>query len=200
MKERFKLPMSKGEAVSAITAAVRAEVENRYCVFKENDYVKHQVDVVAEWLTSENPKFGLMLCGGTGNGKTTFVRALQRLLNNYELHDYYNNSTYGIVIRQAMDIAYLRREDVRLWRDLCATEMLAIDDLGREPIEVSDYGNVWYPLVDLITTRYDRQLFTLITTNLTPQEIRARYGDRIADRLNEMMIKVIFKNDTYRTI
>jgi DNA replication protein DnaC len=42
------------------------------------------------------------------------------------------------------------------------------------------------------------QLFTIITTNLTPSEIREKYGDRIADRMNEMMVKIIFNNDTYR--
>jgi DNA replication protein DnaC len=43
------------------------------------------------------------------------------------------------------------------------------------------------------------QLFTIITTNLTPAEIREKYGDRIADRMNEMMVKIIFNNPTYRT-
>ena len=39
---------------------------------------------------------------------------------------------------------------------------------------------------------------TLITTNLTPQQIREHYGDRIADRLNEMVKKIVFNNSTYR--
>lgn len=47
--------------------------------------------------------------------------------------------------------------------------------------------------------RYDAQLFTVFTTNLEPKEIRQRYGDRIADRLNEMMTKVVYRNLTYRT-
>jgi DNA replication protein DnaC len=76
--------------------------------------------------------------------------------------------------------------------------MLAIDDLGIEPVEVMDFGNVLCPVVDLLTKRYDMQLFTIITTNLTPSEIREKYGDRIADRMNEMMVKIIFNNDTYR--
>lgn len=53
-------------------------------------------------------------------------------------------------------------------------------------------------MVELLMRRYDRQLFTMVTTNLTPQEIRAKYGDRIADRLNEMMVKIVFPNPTYR--
>ncbi len=38
-----------------------------------------------------------------------------------------------------------------------------------------------------------------MTTNLTPEGIRKRYGDRIADRLNEMAIVIPFKNPSYRT-
>jgi len=77
--------------------------------------------------------------------------------------------------------------------------MLAIDDFGTEPLEVMDYVNVLYPLPELLMTRYERHLFTILTTDLTPQEIRPRYGDRIADRLNDMVGKVIFANSTYRT-
>lgn len=76
--------------------------------------------------------------------------------------------------------------------------MLAIDDLGVEPVETQAYGNIYYPVIDVLTKRYDKQLFTMITTNLTPAEIRDKYGERIADRLNEMMAKIIFRNETYR--
>ena len=77
--------------------------------------------------------------------------------------------------------------------------MLGIDDLGTEPSEVLDYGNIYTPVIDLLTKRYEEQLFTIITTNLTPQQIRGHYDDRIADRLNEMIKKIVFNNCTYRT-
>ena len=55
------------------------------------------------------------------------------------------------------------------------------------------------PLIDLISIRYEEQLFTMITTNLKPNDIRERYGDRIADRFNEMLEKIVFENPSYRT-
>ena len=85
------------------------------------------------------------------------------------------------------------------WRTLSRRNMLAIDDLGTEPVEIQDYGNHLSPVIDLLYKRYDEQLFTIITTNLTPKEIRERYGERIADRLNEMAFRIVFDNDTYRT-
>jgi DNA replication protein DnaC len=198
MKERFRLPMTKDDAVKVICAAVKVDVETRHRKFEMNDSLSWQIDTLAQWLTSENSKFGLLLCGGCGNGKTTLVRAFQRILNQANIRDEYNRDYYGIAIVEAKDIVTLRHENYRDWENLCKKEMLAIDDLGVEPVETQAYGNVFYPIVDMLTKRYDRQLFTIITTNLTPAEIREKYGERIADRLNEMMEKIIFKNDTYR--
>lgn len=59
-------------------------------------------------------------------------------------------------------------------------------------------GNIITPIIDLLTKRYEAQLFTIVTTNLDPKDIRKRYGDRIADRLNEMMAKIVYRNPTYR--
>ena len=48
-------------------------------------------------------------------------------------------------------------------------DVLGLDDLGTEQSEVLDYGNVYTPVIDLLTKRYVEQFFTIITTNLTPQ-------------------------------
>ena len=53
-------------------------------------------------------------------------------------------------------------------------------------------------LIDLITTRYEEQLYTIFTTNLTPAQLEEKYGKRIVDRLNEMVEKVVFENKSYR--
>ena len=128
------------------------------------------------------------------------MKAFQQILNKFEIKvddDY--SERYSIRMVNARDLARVCKEDYDEWRSLCYKRMLAIDDFGTEPLEVMDYGNVLYPLPELLMTRYERHLFTILTTNLTPQEIRPRYGDRIADRLNDMVGKVIFANSTYRT-
>ena len=76
--------------------------------------------------------------------------------------------------------------------------MIAIEDMGREATEVLDYGNVLNPVIDLIEYRYDNQLFTAITTNLTSKQVSEKYGKRIADRFNEMLEVIVFENATYR--
>ncbi len=76
--------------------------------------------------------------------------------------------------------------------------MVAVDDVGFEPCEVLDFGNVVNPVIDLMEQRYDEQLFTILATNLTPDQIKERYGERISDRFNEMMKKIVFTNSSFR--
>ena len=164
------------------------------------DALSEQIDRMAAWLAGDSSKFAAVLCGGCGNGKTTLVKAFQNLLSylNIPVPDGHGK-TYGMRICDAREIAGIARTDYPAFLTLARMPMLAIDDVGIEPLEVMEYGNVVSPIVELLTKRYDEQLFTLMTTNLTPDGIRKRYGDRIADRLNEMAVVIPFKNATYRT-
>jgi DNA replication protein DnaC len=199
MKARFKLPMSMEQAYDHLLAAIMAEVAYRHRSFCTNEYLEKQLHDMASWLTSPSSHFGILLCGGCGNGKSTMLKAFQQLLNYLHIPKPYNDGTYGIQIVDAKYIAYLCKNNYESYRKLISVDMLGIDDLGTEPSEVMDYGNVYTPVIDLLTKRYEEQLFTIITTNLTPQQIRGHYGDRIADRLNEMVKKIVFNNATYRT-
>lgn len=199
MKARFKLPMSMEQAYDHLLAAIMAEVAYRHRNFCTNEYLEKQLHDTASWLTSPSSHFGILLCGGCGNGKSTMLKAFQQLLNYLHIPKPYNEGTYGIQIVDAKYIAYLCKNNYESYRKLVSVDMLGIDDLGTEPSEVMDYGNVYTPVIDLLTKRYEEQLFTIITTNLTPQQIRGHYGDRIADRLNEMVKKIVFNNATYRT-
>ena len=54
-------------------------------------------------------------------------------------------------------------------------------------------------MIDLITKRYEEQLFTLFTTNLTFSQIKEKYEERIADRIIEMVVPIRFGNGSYRS-
>ncbi len=192
--------MSVAQASNALLAAVQAEVAYRRRTFSMTDALAEQIDRMATWLTGDSSKFAAVLCGGCGNGKTTLAKAFQNLLCylNIPIPDSHGKA-FWVRLCDAKEIAYIARTDYAAFLTLARTPMLAIDDVGIEPLEVMEYGNVVSPVVELLTKRYDEQLFTLMTTNLTPDGIRKRYGDRIADRLNEMAVVIPFKNSTYRT-
>ncbi len=199
-RETFKLPFSKADVYEALLIAVQIEVEFRHKEFIINEALQLQLKQMADWLTCDKHKFGMLLCGKCGNGKTTLVRAFQNLLNSLQLRNEHRGTTWGIRIMDAREIASLAKNNDQAWRELCRVQMLAIDDLGTEPLEVLDFGNVLNPVVDLLTKRYNEQLFTIITTNLMPEQIKEKYGERIADRFKEMMEKIAYTNDTYRGI
>lgn len=191
--------MDESQAYDCLLASLMKEVEARGGVFSLNEGLKERISHMARWLVADKGKCGMLLCGGCGNGKTTFVKAFRTLLNFLQVRDTYNNCTYGMRFMTAKEIASLYRTNFKAWHDLATCTMLAIDDMGCEPTEVMDFGNVSNPLVDLLTIRYEEQYFTIISTNLRAADIRAKYGDRIADRMNEMLDRIYFDNSTYRT-
>ena len=193
IRERFRLPWRGADAISAVTGAYMAEVELRHRKFIADAATTEHIRLAAEWLTKGNPKFGLLLCGACGNGKTTMASAIRSLVaisNRYE--------TLYVYPYDARQVCEAARSSYKEFSTICSREMISLDDLGVEPAEVLDYGNVLNPVIELLSRRYNEQLFTIVTTNLTPPQIRQHYGDRVADRFNEMFDRIIFENSSYR--
>ena len=195
---RFKLPMSFDDAKVYLLAAYQAEVERRHKVFERNEHFDAQLNLIANYLTGGSKKFGLMFCGLCGNGKTTWAKALQLLVSGLNLKNPINNLYYVFPLWNAKDLAMRSKGNYNDWRNVMRYQLMIVDDLGTEPREVMEFGNVYTPLIDLITTRYEEQLYTIFTTNLTPAQLEEKYGKRIVDRLNEMVEKVVFENESYR--
>ena len=195
---RFKLPMSFDDAKVYLLTAYQAEVERRHKVFERNEHFDAQLNLIANYLTGGSKKFGLMFCGLCGNGKTTWAKALQLLASGLNLKNPINNLYYVFPLWNAKDLAMRSKGNYNDWRNVMRYQLMIVDDLGTEPCEVMEFGNVYTPLIDLITTRYEEQLYTIFTTNLTPAQLEEKYGKRIVDRLNEMVEKVVFENESYR--
>ena len=198
IKARFKLPLNSETAAQYLTAAISAEVEYRNREFVMSDELSKQVNSVAYWLCELSNKNSLLLAGGCGNGKTTFVYAMQNLINHLGIKDQVTGLNFGISLYNAKGLANICKAHPKDWRSLMDKDILAIDDLGTEPREIIEYGNVLSPIIDLISYRYEHQLSTIITSNLTPQQISEVYGKCIGDRLKETTEIVPFLNNSYR--
>jgi DNA replication protein DnaC len=66
------------------------------------------------------------------------------------------------------------------------TKLLVIDDLGRES---TDWAG--REIADVIELRHNRGLRTVATTNLTRDQVFARYGERLASRLNDSRLALL---------
>lgn len=177
----------------------RAEVERRGRVFRDDGATNQHIASFAKWLTGGSKRPGLFIYGDPGNGKTTLARAAGTLIAML----YENESRYeerkGVISVSALELADIAKSDDRArFQQLKNTELLHIDDVGTEPTNVKVWGNELSPLVEILYARYDKQLYTVITSNLYKEDILKRYGIRIEDRLKEMFDFLAFENKSYR--
>lgn len=190
------MPATSEEMQILLDAAYQAEVEYRGRKHIEDPHVSQAIRAFAEAVTADDYKCGIILCGLPGNGKTTLLNAFQNVVNLLNSERTFGRSV-GIKIVPAREITSSYR-DYDKFLATANYELLGIDDLGEEPAEILDYGNTVTPMVELLEKRYDKQLFTVITTNLTPKGLSEKYGQRIRDRFNEMMRVITFDNGSFR--
>lgn len=170
-----------------------------------DDDTKEHIRIAAEWLADPCSKFGFMMTGLYGNGKTTLLLAMCNLIN-YLFDSVCSNERRSIRILKAKDIARWAIDRVKRdsYESLYYEDMLAIDEVGEEPAELISFGMVYTPIRDLLEERYARQKLTIITTNLVENkkkdihQIRDHYGERVVDRIREMMKILPFHNSSYR--
>lgn len=141
---------------------------------------------------------GLFIKGDPGIGKTFGLELLA--------------VKFGWQMIQAIEVEGFYKTQPRYeeWESFCRgcnffeePKTLVIDDLGTEKFPFTYYGQTANPLEEMLEIRY-RLSFnrdhtrTIVTTNLTDEEIRRRYGYRIYDRMNEMFAVVTIHGDSLR--
>ena len=152
---------------------------------------------LATFLTDgKDCRFSVMLCGTTGNGKSTLHQAFNRvwsvLIDNHVVHTEQPYMRDAKLFQHIMAYARNWEEVLRMYT------WVGIQDMGKEPGESMQWGRITTPVQDLIEFRYDVGLPVFITTNLTAEQIREKYQERTASRLNDMVKVIIFGDIDYR--
>ena len=192
--QRFKLDLPENEAIKILTAAYKAQVENRHCCFLEDENIIRAIEFTASWLTLDNKKPGLYFTGLCGTGKTTMIKAINMVVDWY----YTNTRFRPMAIIKATDLASMAMNNYHEFKLLAKRTILAIDDLGQEPAVISNYAHVMKPCIEILSERYDAQLTTFISSNLAPENIKEYYDERLSDRFREMMEIIPFESKTFR--
>lgn len=129
------------------------------------------LSAVREWLAGDRPV--LILSGGTGAGKTVAAAwALAAREGAFQ-------ALRAVRLGSAFERWSSDREDGVEALRLKVSTML-VDDLGQEPIEDR---RVIPAIEELFDARQTPRLRTLITTNLSRDQIRQRYSERVISRL-----------------
>jgi DNA replication protein DnaC len=139
---------------------------------------------VRGFLASSRPC--LILCGGVGTGKTVAALAAHR------------DAPRGVFLKAselARSVDPWKHEIEQGWKPIdIDIPQIVIDDLGAE----MDEPRFHQALFAVVDARQSPATRTIITTNLKREEIRPRYKDRIADRLNAMSKAVQLKGTSMR--
>lgn len=203
-QERFALPYSESDIAKALMIGYDAEVIQRGCkIQNDNIGTKEIAETIAKWMIDPKEKPGLLLYGTVGTGKTTMLKAVCRVINSCleAENDRDRLGTFGkevISMIRAKDVLDAYQTNNEFYKKMMSVKFIAIDEIGVESIDVKSYGNVSEPLIDLLSTRYDKQKMTLVSSNLDLKQVSERYGLRLADRFNEMFKKIAFVGASYR--
>lgn len=140
-------------------------------------------DFIAQFDASAEDCRNLIVLGNTGVGKTFLTNCIARELIN---------AGYGVVYLSANELLSIL-EDYKFRRNTAAdtdsvyeryttaleSDLLIIDDLGTE--QVNNFSVT--QLFNLLNTRQLRRRSTIISTNLSMQNIKQTYSERIFSRI-----------------
>lgn len=198
-KQRYRPLLTVMELNNLLNSSYQVEVSARCGALQLDKPTKTAINLAANWLINSK-KFGLMLYGTVGSGKTTLAKSICRLINTAEYSDNSSlrKSITSVSATEIIDIALKPEGHSRTIDKIKTSEMLFIDDLGTEANIIKSWGNELTPLIDILQYRYENQLFTIVTTNLNDDSIRDVYGERVADRFNEMFDCIAYLQPSYR--
>lgn len=140
-------------------------------------------DSACKW----NIHAGIIFAGKVGCGKTLLMMAYILLANSM--------ARKQITIYHANELCDFVREKGIKEID---RKPLFVDELGREPEEVVDFGNVKKPIVELLAKRYECGARTYATTNFKIPTLEEKYSQYIVSRLQEMCNYILIPGDSRR--
>lgn len=181
---KFSTPLlvGKSEMEARLNAAYELNVERRGGHTDRDAVTKESIDNVLNWIYDDHR--WLFLSGTLGTGKTTMLKALKTI--------------FPASIYCSAKMVFDEYKRIERLPDVPDNKLLLLDDVGVESPLCKIFGEDRTPITDLLLHRYDWMATTVIATNLSIEELQARYGDRLADRIAEMATAILYDAPSYR--
>ena len=160
--------------------------------------LRRAVQAVIEWYNQESG--ALILMGGCGVGKTHIAKAVLKVSGGpFSVLKWLENGGVetvknAVFYAEADLLADIRKSynghsasEASIIRGCQRTRLLILDDIGVGYIK--EESQRWYEDImwRIFDTRASGNMATMITTNLSPVELKARLGVRAYSRLQQMM-------------
>ncbi|MDD3192237.1 MAG: ATP-binding protein [Oscillospiraceae bacterium] len=135
----------------------------------------------------------LLMSGRTGLGKTHLSLSIAKSVIE---------NGFGVIYGSAPDfLSQIERErfsrtenDLQTLELMLACDLLILDDLGAEFSTTFTCATIY----QLMNSRLNKQLPTIISTNLTSQELLKLYGERVSSRLIGSYVPLFFAGQDIR--
>lgn len=152
------------------------KLENFADAIKTSGNLKDAYVLMQKWCKSDFKKTLIYLAGPVGVGKTYLLRCMaNELINRGKIVKLSTAFNMNLDFRD-----FNKTSEQEIIKKYINTEVLFIDDLGTEPI----YKNITLENLYLVLNeRQTRHLPTVITSNLSLEDVNNIYGERIFSRI-----------------
>ena len=178
-KVRIRIPNAEQRLRGGLDYFVK-----RYTFGKESHakWMEKNYRPIVDWM-SDNEGRGLLITGGCGLGKTLIAKHILPLL----LQD---------SCRKLVNIFTAQELNTKI-DEISKLHIICIDDVGTEEL-AKIFGNVRCAFSELCDAAEQKGKLLIITTNLTANELEAKYGERTIDRLKAITKFVPFTGKSLR--
>lgn len=174
--------------------------QNQNIGFTINEHNEPIIEQLFLYLTRDssfegNLHKGIMLQGKFGCGKTA-IMGTYSLIHNYIVQRFEVRLPLVTFIKSV----HLQGQIVKQSISSFVYRPLIIDEFGREPKTVQDFGNILRPVSELLSVRSDNGSLTHGTTNFTFDTLSSEnfYGGMIGDRLKMMFNFITLHGESRR--
>ncbi|MBS5875585.1 MAG: hypothetical protein KIC78_05365 [Prevotella sp.] len=137
---------------------------------------------VVNWLTGNNGR-GLLCFGNCGRGKTLICgKIIPLLLNHY--------------CRKVVSCYDAQQMNANL-DEVKKKHIIYVDDIGTENLSIK-YGEKRLAFAELADEAEKKGKLLILTTNLTIDELKEKYGERTIDRLRAITKTILFSGASLR--